>query len=478
MIAQFLLTLIVLNVYNFSTIKTEGKSNGSIVENEFFPVKGFQILSELNPTKTDDGRQIVEGDIALPWGIRRKGSKFQDENENKEQEMKGIINILTLWTNGKVSYNFHSSVDDELKTMIIGAMGEWENHTCLTFHEKALDYTFIRFRADKDGCWSMIGRINSIFAGQDVSIGRGCNRTNIIVHEIGHAIGLYHEQSRNDRDGYIHINWHNMPVARYSQFDRGIESPRGVEYDYTSVMHYGPMAFTEKYFQKNTIAAMNPFYQTLIGSGLKISFRDSKLVNKMYSCNVKCPNNVSQCLNGGFLSPYRNDDQPCHCICPPGATGEFCENLSDPFEYYQMPPCGGNVTEDTEIQTPGYPNRKPPSDSCIWWMQAPKGKRVRVEFVDFSFHSRLDRNDSLFHRRCYHERVEIRTKNRYDGDMFCGEDIPPGTMATSKGREFIIIIDTNENAQEGRGLKAKVSIVDENAVKFSDKTLVSLLPIQ
>ncbi|GFS52384.1 metalloendopeptidase [Trichonephila inaurata madagascariensis] len=151
MIAQFLLALIVLNVYNFSAIKTEGKSNGSIVENEFFPVKGFQILSELNPTKTDDGRQIVEGDIALPWGIRRKGSKFQDENENKEQEMKGIINILTLWTNGKVSYNFHSSVDDDLKTMIISAMGEWENHTCLTFHEKALDYTFIRFRADKDG---------------------------------------------------------------------------------------------------------------------------------------------------------------------------------------------------------------------------------------------------------------------------------------------------------------------------------------
>ncbi|KAG8184410.1 hypothetical protein JTE90_004581 [Oedothorax gibbosus] len=362
--------------------------------------------------------------------------------------------------------------------MIVDAIGHWENRTCLKFTERVIDFSYLRFRADKEGCSSMIGRINGIFAGQDVSIGRGCNRTNIIIHEIGHAIGFYHEQSRNDRDGYIHINWNNMPVARYSQFDRGLESSRGVEYDYTSIMHYGPMAFTEAFFQKNTIAALNVHHQTLIGSGMDISFRDAKTLNKMYSCSAGCPNvkNESQCQNGGFLSPYRGDGQPCPCVCPPRTSGEFCEVLEEPFYYYEFPRCGGNVTEDGIIQTPGYPTRKPPADSCSWWIQAPEGKRARVEFLDFSFHPRMESNNTIFNRKCFHERVEIRTKHRFDGDMFCGEDIPPGTVATSVGQEFIIIIDTNEKAQEGRGLKAKVTFVDKDTKDVKDKILTSFLP--
>lgn len=70
-------------------------------------------------------------------------------------------------------------------------------------------------------------------------------QTYIIVHEIGHAIGFYHEQSRNDRDDHIHIIWKNVASGKTSQFDKGIESPRGVEYDYTSVMHYGAMVCLE-----------------------------------------------------------------------------------------------------------------------------------------------------------------------------------------------------------------------------------------
>ncbi|KFM60032.1 Zinc metalloproteinase dpy-31, partial [Stegodyphus mimosarum] len=401
--------LCLLNSFKLN-VRGDEEDDDELEEEYLYSSKGLQILTELNPTRTGDGKPIVEGDIVLPPGSKR---------QNEIEEHKGIVNILTIWTNGKVSYNFHSSVDDSLKAMIVDAMGEWEKHTCLKFTEKAIDFNYLRFRADQEGCWSMIGRINTIFAGQDVSIGPGCNRSNIIVHEIGHAIGFYHEQSRNDRDRYIHILWNNMPVARYSQFDKGIENPRGVEYDFTSVMHYGPMAFTSKYFQKNTIAAKNIHHQTLIGSGMQISFRDAKMLNKMYSCSAGCPNNnQSQCLNGGFLSPYRGDNQPCHCVCPPRSSGEFCEYTEEPFEYYDLPPCGGNITEDTEISTPGYPNRQPPADSCSWWMQAPEGKRVQVEFIDFSFHPRMESNKTIFNQKCVKERVEIRTRSRYDGDMY------------------------------------------------------------
>ncbi|KAF8767875.1 Bone morphogenetic protein 1 like protein [Argiope bruennichi] len=199
----------------------------------------------------------------------------------------------------------------------------------------------------------------------------------VIVHEIGHAIGMFHEQSRLDRDG-------------------------GVEYDYTSVMHYSSMAFTKQLFVKNTIVTKNPHYQRLLGSGRVISFRDAKLANKMYSC-------------------------------------------SGP------PICGGNITEETTIQTPGYPNRESPNDSCSWWIQAPRGKRVMVKFEDFSFYPRLESRTSKYRGRCVTERVEIRTRNMAEGNMFCGEDIKPGTNLASTGQQFIIIITSNGGMRGTRG---------------------------
>ncbi|GIY31189.1 hypothetical protein CEXT_3251 [Caerostris extrusa] len=50
---------------------TENKSDED-VETEFFPYKGMQILTELNPTQTEEGWPIIEGDIVLPPGTRKK----------------------------------------------------------------------------------------------------------------------------------------------------------------------------------------------------------------------------------------------------------------------------------------------------------------------------------------------------------------------------------------------------------------------
>lgn len=69
----------------------------------------------------------------------------------------------------------------------------------------------------------------------------------IIIHEIGHALGLIHEHQRPDRDAYIRIREdlirpdfrHNFEVINLTS-DYLLETP----YDYESIMHYGATTYS------------------------------------------------------------------------------------------------------------------------------------------------------------------------------------------------------------------------------------------
>ena len=57
------------------------------------------------------------------------------------------------------------------------------------------------------------------------------------VHEIGHALGFWHEQQRQDRDDWVRVIEDNINFYQ-SQFWKMATEDHGVPYDYTSVMHY------------------------------------------------------------------------------------------------------------------------------------------------------------------------------------------------------------------------------------------------
>ena len=45
---------------------------------------------------------------------------------------------------------------------------------------------------------------------QRINIGNGCEYKGIVQHEIFHALGRIHEQSRPDRNSYVRINEKNI----------------------------------------------------------------------------------------------------------------------------------------------------------------------------------------------------------------------------------------------------------------------------
>jgi hypothetical protein len=90
-------------------------------------------------------------------------------------------------------------------------------------------------------CNSFVGRQGG---EQIINLATGCN-AGAAAHEILHALGLWHEQSRCDRDSYVAVLWGNIQVGQEHNFNRVCDNATDyLSYDEGSVMHYGAYAFS------------------------------------------------------------------------------------------------------------------------------------------------------------------------------------------------------------------------------------------
>ncbi|KAM4723165.1 embryonic protein UVS.2-like [Rhinophrynus dorsalis] len=378
---------------------------------------------------TNDSKMLlIHGDIATESG--RSATNCQN----------------CIWKKGPsgtviVPYTLSDAYNQNQVALFAAAMQEYETLTCVRFVPRTEESNFLAIKS-LDGCWSYLGRIGG---AQQLSLAKyGCMLQGVIQHELNHALGFVHEQSRSDRDDYVTIMTQYISPGNQAYFAKMNTNNLGLEYDYSSVMHYGAYDFSNTSGKMTIVPKPDPTVP--IGQRAGLSNLDVAKINTLYQCNA-CSTVLSK-ANGtvksaNYPSPYPNNARCVWLIRNP--SGQVSLNFeafdvqsssdcsSDYIKVYdgastnsplllektcgrgQIPPlisstnrmlvefvsddsttatgfkasyttvrCGGTYyTPSRNITSPGYPKNYPSNMDCEYLITAPPSYKINTTLATF-----------------------------------------------------------------------------------------------
>ncbi|CAB3405462.1 unnamed protein product [Caenorhabditis bovis] len=357
---------------------------------------------------------LYEGDMAFGYEqlsrIVNSAVEFRRPIRNKIRDRRQAYldanYPATIWEHG-VPFVLHSSLNALARSSILNAIHFWYRETCIEFVPRTRQSDYLVFVGDDEGCWSTVGK-DGANGKQVVSIGEGCEHFGVTSHELAHALGLFHEQSRYDRDESVTLNPRVVDrslLFNFAKISRRQLSTYDLPYDIGSVMHYTPTEFSTVP-SIPTLMAVDANLQQTMGQLDGPSFIDVLIMNRHYNCQAKCEKQAA-CENGGFT----NSRNCAICKCPSGFGGRHCEQIAPSFSTS----CGGvlNADEtarqfDITIRQNGGRRAK----TCVYHLKAPKGKKIVVE---------IRKIDSKCIEGCWLDGLELKMRAdvRPTGYRFC-----------------------------------------------------------
>ncbi|RXM97483.1 Tolloid-like protein 1 [Acipenser ruthenus] len=267
------------------------------------------------------------------------------------------------------------------RAMFKQAMRHWEKHTCVTFMERTDEESYIVFTYRPCGCCSYVGRRGN--GPQAISIGKNCDKFGIVVHELGHVIGFWHEHTRPDRDDHVTIIRENIqPGQEYNflKMEPGEVNSLGEQYDFDSIMHYARNTFSRGMFLDTILPSRDENgIRPAIGQRTRLSKGDIAQARKLYRC----------------------------------------------------PACGETLQESTgNFSSPGFPNGYPSYTHCVWRISVTPGEKIVLNFTTMDLYK-----SSL----CWYDYIEVRDGYWRKAPLlgrFCGDKVPE-VLTSTESRMWI-----------------------------------------
>ncbi|CAI9429381.1 M12 family metallopeptidase [Candidatus Ornithobacterium hominis] len=300
----------------FSSCNNEDDSQRVVIDPTALELNSFDELKTLKSgveiaKKGDD--YIYLGDILLSAKQLKKleetGSIFPEESLTEENKPAHVTNgrpispvfgvnnlpsdVGTYAVGGSpyqgmfwamLRYTFSPNLSNYQKEQILDAISHIEELTNARFYNATGEptvhptygfaYPYVEF-TPSDVNNSYVGRIGGKQILNLYNFDRGT-----IVHEICHALGMFHEQCRADRDSYITVHYDNISSQNKHNFQKETRNYYILgDFDFNSIMLYSSYAFALDY-SKPTLTKKDgtDFY----ANGSELSDMDRRFINTFY----------------------------------------------------------------------------------------------------------------------------------------------------------------------------------------------------